>query len=617
MENVEDIVESKASVEEICKYIQEHNIDKKSIIENRKFQEKLYKELSETNFSYSCIRTVVEVFGVNNCIENIDLDSLRNLNSSYRYIVTLSNYCDSKEIINKVASDEKYCDYFLKNIDNCYFLLEKANYDDVRKIIGNVESNKENYKNLNYFYRGIDNESKEKLLKEDLSYDLVKEIISSSNKKIQQSFISNDPRALTMCKDFNVLKMAEDGIQFPTDIMKQDYFFEKLKADNFVDFRRNINRLYRNNYSDIIQRKVDKYRENIINSYDKAKEIFKQYDFQTQDQIDKLYDNNRDYILDSETKFNIVSNLKDKEKLNQYLKKRTSEKLSEVIIDSLFNDTKNNVSLNINEMLKYNDYLSENKKVLDGDKSDFYSIIKNLDNIPNDKKIEMYENLKEKNVMASFYNDISKLREISYQEISDSLFKTENNIDSFSIEESEKNNIGVYDLSKKSYYLLVRVLSREYHEGTNSSQSSYSLISDKNLSVFENATNSLIYVYDKIDPKRIINVYQGDSYTVDDKNNLTNRVNRIATPKEIVESNSSFSEINIANEKNRDYNETDENYKYKEMKPTGVLCIGKITKRQVDECKRLNIPLLDTGKEIEKSQNIKQVEEEQYDIDIN
>ena len=617
MENVEDIVESKASVEEICKYIQEHNIDKKSIIENRKFQEKLYKELSETNFSYSCIRIVVEVFGVNNCIENIDLDSLRNLNSSYRYIVTLSNYCDSKEIINKVASDEKYCDYFLKNIDNCYFLLEKANYDDVRKIIGNVESNKENYKNLNYFYRGIDNESKEKLLKEDLSYDLVKEIISSSNKKIQQSFISNDPRALTMCKDFNVLKMAEDGIQFPTDIMKQDYFFEKLKADNFVDFRRNINRLYRNNYSDIIQRKVDKYRENIINSYDKAKEIFKQYDFQTQDQIDKLYDNNKDYILDSETKFNIVSNLKDKEKLNQYLKKRTSEKLSEVIIDSLFNDTKNNVSLNINEMLKYNDYLSENKKVLDGDKSDFYSIIKNLDNIPNDKKIEMYENLKEKNVMASFYNDISKLREISYQEISDSLFKTENNIDSFSIEESEKNNVEVYDLSKKSYYLLVRVLSREYHEGTNSSQSSYSLISDKNLSVFENATNSLIYVYDKIDPKRIINVYQGDSYTVDDKNNLTNRVNRIATPKEIVESNSSFSEINIANEKNKDYNGTDENYKYKEMKPTGILSIGKITKRQIDECKRLNIPLLDTGKEIEKSQNIKQIEEEQYDIDIN
>lgn len=617
MDNIEDIVGSSASIEEICEYVKDHNIDKKGIIENNKFKEKLYKELGENNFSYSCIRNVVETFGANICIDNLDIDKIKDLNSSYRYIVTLSNYCDSKQIINKVALDDKYYDYFLKNIDNCYSLLENATYDDVRKIIGKVENDKDKYKNLNYFYRGINNESKEKLLKEDLSYDLVKDIISSSNKKIQQSFISNDPRALTMCKDFNILKMAEDGIQFPTDIMKQDYFFEKLKSDNFVNFRRNINRLYRNNYSDIIQRKVDNYRESIINSYDKEKGIFKEYDFQTQEQIDKLYESNKDYILDGNTKFDIIKNLKDKEKLNEYLKKRTSEKLSEVIIDSLFNDTKNNVSLNINEMLKYNDYLSENKKVLDSNKSDFYSIIKNLDNIPNDKKIEMYENLKEKNIMADFYNDISKLREISYQEISDSLFKTENNIDSFSIEESEKNNVEVYDLSKKSYYLLVRVLSREYHEGTNSSQSSYSLISDKNLSVFENATNGIVYVYDRVDPKRIINVYEGDSYTVDDKDNLTNRVNRIASPKEIVESNSSFSEINIANEENKQYNGVDENYKYKEMKPTGILSMGDITKEQIEECKRLDVPLLDTGKVIEKKENINQIEEEQYDMDIN
>ena len=617
MDNIEDIVGSSASIEEICEYVKDHNIDKKGIIENNKFKEKLYKELGENNFSYSCIRNVVETFGANICIDNLDIDKIKDLNSSYRYIVTLSNYCDSKQIINKVALDDKYYDYFLKNIDNCYSLLENATYDDVRKIIGKVENDKDKYKNLNYFYRGINNESKEKLLKEDLSYDLVKDIISSSNKKIQQSFISNDPRALTMCKDFNVLKMAEDGIQFPTDIMKQEYFFEKLKSDNFVNFRRNINRLYRNNYSDIIQRKVDNYRESIINSYDKEKGIFKEYDFQTQELIDKLYESNKDYILDGNTKFDIIKNLKDKEKLNKYLKKRTSEKLSEVIIDSLFNDTKKNVSLNINEMLKYNDYLSENKKVLDSNKSDFYSIIKNLDNIPNDKKIEMYEELKEKNVMADFYNDISTLKEMSYQEISDSLFKAEDNIDAFSIEESEKNNIEIYDLSKKSYYLLVRVLNRQYHEGTNSSQSSYSLISDKNLSVFENATNGIVYVYDRVDPKRIINVYEGDSYTVDDKDNLTNRVNRIASPKEIVESNSSFSEINIANEENKQYNGVDENYKYKEMKTTGILSMGDITKEQIEECKRLNVPLLDTGKVIEKKKNINQIEEEQYDMDIN
>ena len=43
MDNIEEIAGSLASIEEICKYIQEHNIDKKGIIENRKFQEKLYR----------------------------------------------------------------------------------------------------------------------------------------------------------------------------------------------------------------------------------------------------------------------------------------------------------------------------------------------------------------------------------------------------------------------------------------------------------------------------------------------------------------------------------------------------------------------------------------------
>ena len=45
--------------------------------------------------------------------------------------------------------------------------------------------------------------------------------------------------------------------------------------------------------------------------------------------------------------------------------------------------------------------------------------------------------------------------------------------------------------------------------------------------------------------------------------------------------------------------------------------MGEITKEQIEECKRLNIPLLDTGKVIEKNKNINQVEEEQYDKEIN
>ena len=125
MENVEDIVESKASVEEICKYIQEHNIDKKSIIENRKFQEKLYKELSETSFSYSCIRIVVEVFGVNNCIENIDLDrkviKRAKKDMAYKYFLDLNpekevpSYSLLSVFRNTKIKDERITNYAKQN----------------------------------------------------------------------------------------------------------------------------------------------------------------------------------------------------------------------------------------------------------------------------------------------------------------------------------------------------------------------------------------------------------------------------------------------------------------------------------------------------------------------
>ncbi len=616
MNDLDDIVNSEATIEQICKYVSDHNINKKSIIANANFKEKLYKELSENGFSYSCIRKVVETFGTDECIKNIDVDRIKGLKSAYRYLITLSEYNGSEELLKKVVNDNSYYDYFFKNINNCYSCVENANYDDIKKIIDKISNEPEKYDNLDYFFRGINNDSKKKLLKEDLKYDITKEIVSLSNSKIQQEFINNDPRALFMCKDFDILKMSKNGIHFPNDIMRQDYFFEKLKVDNFVDFRRNINVLYRNNYSSIIQRKVDKYREGIINSYDKEKGIFKDYDIKTQDQVDKLYENNKSYILDGDTKYNILKNIGDKEKLENYLKSRTSEKLSEVIVDSLFNDTKKNVNININEMLRYNNHLDDDKKVLDNNKVDFYNIIKKLSSISNDKKIELYENLKNKDIMSDFYNDISILRKMSYKEISESLFKTEENVEDFCVEASEKNNLKVYKLEGKPFNMLVRALNMEYHEKTNSSESCYSLISNKNLNVFENGRVSYLYGYDKLDPNRIINVFEGDSYTMDDQN-LTNRANRIMSPDEIAESSPSFSEINIKNELNEDYDGKEDNCKYKEMRPTYLVSMKEITKEQIDESKRLGIPIVMIDKERYKTQDIKQIEEDQYDLNIN
>ena len=103
MDNIEEIAGSLASIEEICKYIQEHNIDKKGIIENRKFQEKLYKELGESNFSYSCIRSVVED------IEQISNETVRYQRYAGRFAAKEAIY----KSLSKVLTKEEFSPSFL------------------------------------------------------------------------------------------------------------------------------------------------------------------------------------------------------------------------------------------------------------------------------------------------------------------------------------------------------------------------------------------------------------------------------------------------------------------------------------------------------------------------
>lgn len=204
MNDFDDIVNSQANIEQICKYVVDHNIDKKSIIENSKFKEKLYQELGENNFSYSCIRNVIETFGIDECMKNIDIDRVKDLNSSYRYLSTLAEYDGSKEVLNKVANDEEYYDYFLKNVRECFSFIEKADCNDIKRIVDKISKEPEKFNNSNYFFKGINKESKEKLLKEDLDYDTVEKIVISATQDIQQKFITDDPRAFNMCKDFDV-----------------------------------------------------------------------------------------------------------------------------------------------------------------------------------------------------------------------------------------------------------------------------------------------------------------------------------------------------------------------------------------------------------------------------
>ena len=197
-------------------------------------------------------------------------------------------------------------------------------------------------------------------------------------------------------------------------------------------------------------------------------------------------------------------------------------------------------------MRRYNKHLPKENKVLNKNQDDLYSKFQNIDSLSGKEKYELYQNLKDKNMVGQLYQDFSELKNKSYEEIASVLYNPEKNWSDISVSDTEKNDIETYKLDGKEYYALVRVMNTPYHSQTRNEISCYSLIGGKNSSVYN---GEYIYGYGNIDPKTIVNVFESDSYTLSSGQDITERPNRIMSPEEIVESSSSYSEINIQNKK--------------------------------------------------------------------
>ena len=615
----EILANENVTIDYICKLIECNKLGKEEVMKNDKVKNKIYALLKNSDFSYSDIRNIVSTFGVKECIENLDIDKMMDSNNSYRYFVAL-NELDNKIILNTAAKNEKYYNHFMERADACFSILSNSNYDDIKAIVDKVNNSKEIPKYFNEFLSGISSNAVEQLVKEDLRDDVLTSIVRNSSTELKQQFISKNPKALHLYKDLNVKQLVNEGIEFPTEILKQETFFEELKGKDFVEFRRNMNRLFSKNYSQELEKRIKDYQENIISEYDSETKMFKEYSkFDSREKLRELDNSKSTYILDDSVKYDMHKYIDDKEKLKEVLQKATSDKLSAVIVDRLFSDTKNNVEININEMLRYNGKLSENERALDDKKTAFYNNIKSIDTLTSDEKLAIYNSVKDENMIGELYNDISALRNLSYKKISESLYKSKDNSEDLSFDETQRNDTTTYKLNGKPFNMLVRSLRGKYKEETNNKNSSYSLISSSNMKVFDE--EGYIYGYDSIDYESIVNVYECDSFSLNTEDkNVTDRPNRIMTPEEITDSDSGYSEINIKNKINEKYDGKSTKGKYKEMKPSYILALDKANPELVEESKRLNIPLVvvDRVKYKDRQVNYKYKEDEvKYDIDIN
>lgn len=390
---------------------------------------------------------------------------------------------------------------------------------------------------------------------------------------------------MVMDRDFKDLLSDKDRIY-------RKSFFDSLKSISLLEFRKNINMVQDIRPSLYLEDKVDNYYDELLMEYDNNQELFYQYEelleFLKNNDYDSLENyNNFNYFVDNE----IILQIQDFYHYSdcvalayQYLKNCSNFKVSEIIIDGLFKDTIYNVWLNIKEMIRYNDLLSDDEKVLDIERINFYKTILEIDKMNCADKINLYQNIKSKNIAFIFYQDLNLIKKYSYCKIKNDLFRLNNKSYLLNDKESNKYNIFIYELNGEDFYMMVNCINI-YSDTSSSIRNCYSLISSYNIDVY--SKRRFIYGYTDFDINNIFHVLEKDACSADSfsSNSFTTPyVNRIMTSKQISNS-SGYSEIQLLNKK-IDYNI------YKTIKPDYLVVFDSIEERHIMEAKSLGIPII-------------------------
>ena len=299
--------------------------------------------------------------------------------------------------------------------------------------------------------------------------------------------------------------------------------------------------------------------------------------------------------------------------IDEKLKKSLNYITSEIVVDYLFQDNAYNVFLDINELLKFStsvDFLSEDDKKI-------YSDIVSLDDISVFDKKKILDNLKNKNMAHKFYDDFrlarSKMVELFNSSIlnSDNIYRYENK------ELSNKYGVPVYEMNGNEFYVLVKAIEKRKDSILNPNDlyayrdgSSFSIDGGNKLSTFLDTNMYYNLAYNRIPDNQLVHVFEVDSfsnYYRNKNNNLpydrngTDRINRLFTPKEIVDVSSSYNEL-IISQPNRMNDEF--NSKLEQPVPFAIYCYDDISDHDILSSKAtgLGIILVNTKKyDIDKS----------------
>lgn len=558
-----------------------------------------FKKLSYKDFSnYNSIDDNIS-FEINN-------SEIRNSNE-YKFFVVLCENDINNTILWILQNDNLFKEFFMK-VDNFYSMFCDLDYDLIVKIIYKLDEYRDYFHDKGYDFLSLINKDNQKaLLGENFSDDIILKLIGYFNIDTLSYFFLNDRRSIDLFEKIpNINGYINSGVKFNDSILSSQRFFNRLKSSSFVIFRKNINTVETYNNPIMIEQKLKKYYDELISSYDSEKDMFGEYlgVLNNPSLLYNYYDKDTfifsyDIVLLFEKYLSCDDDdnlyFKDRNALIQMLKMETSKKISEVVIDALFSDNIYNVGINIREMIRYNNKLDKNDKALDDDRVAFYKMILGFDNISSKDKIKLFNEFKDRNFSLTFYDDLRKLKDASYDIIKNDLLDLSKYSDKVSSIDCERTQCLVYDLRDSKYTMLVR--SKFPHKDkSNKRRNCYSIISDENNNTFDQGEDNdkIIYGYNSFLNDRVIHMLEQDAFSSDaynDNKDVSNYVNRIVSKDELVLGSDCYSEVELVNMQ-------DKNGKYINQKPDFIVVYDNIRDIDITESKRLNIPIVIIRKNI-------------------
>ena len=503
------------------------------------------------------------------------------------------------------------------NGDIINLVIEKLDDDSIKNMIKKLKNK----------------EIQSQLLSKNISDDIKYYCFEYFDKKVCEDYLSLNPdfARRMVSNDNGIIILLEKEVIVPSTII-DDKFFDNLMSnfnhsEAIVDFRNYINALSRICDVSYLEKKLDIFYGNCINLYKDYENIIKNLNVNS----NKIpLPQNPLFVEGFVEEINYFNSLLENyekykgtpfaESLPKYLDRHKEStlqllenKLDNILIDNLFKENIINVRINLNEIVSYNNYLSDEEKLVDDNTLNFYKMIINIKKLGSDQKLDLYNKFKGKNIPILYYDDLRKCKNDSYKRLKNSLMNLDNYKPNKKL--SDKYGSVVYDMRDEKYIMLVRCLDDEWNEGESFYNESFSVISndyththrdrDKNrepyirlkdaiawpdvseqwdMSSSEYRKDPIIYGYSNIDINRINHVYDGDSNSVSTshKRNVDGSysavTDRLLLPKHLAHEVNIFSAV--------------KGNKFSSLKPSYIICKDEIDGKSLLASKHQNLPIV-------------------------